>query len=72
MSRHWQEYGKKHKEKNRSRKKARRKMEKAGLASKGDGKDVHHKNGDATDNRRSNLAVTSRKKNRGHNRKRGG
>jgi hypothetical protein len=63
MSRHWQEYGKKHKPKNRARKKARRLMEKAGKVRKHDGKDVHHKNG--MSNHRSNLAVASRSANRG-------
>ena len=44
---------------------ARRKMLKAGLAEKGDKRDVHHRNRNPEDNRSSNLAVTSRKKNRG-------
>ena len=35
------------------------------------GQDVHHKNGDATDNRRSNIVATSRKWNRSHNKKGG-
>lgn len=48
-----------------SRNSARRKAVKAGIASKGDGRDVHHKNRNPMDNRRSNLSVTSRKKNRG-------
>ncbi len=43
---------------------ARRKMMKAGKVRKGDGKDVHHKNGNPNNNSRSNLAVTSKKKNR--------
>ena len=47
------------------RNKARAIMVKAGKAAKGDGKDVHHKNGNPKDNKRSNIAVTSRKKNRG-------
>jgi len=43
---------------------ARRAAMKAGLVKKGDGKDVHHKNGNTLDNSRSNLMVTSRSKNR--------
>jgi len=43
---------------------ARRKMKKLGLVKKGDGKDVHHKNGNAIDNRKSNLAIMSKSKNR--------
>jgi hypothetical protein len=46
------------------RNKARRMMIKAKRASKGDGKDVHHKNGNASDNRKSNLAIMSKSKNR--------
>jgi hypothetical protein len=41
---------------------ARRKMERAGRVSKGDGKDVHHKNG--MSNHSSNLAVLPRSVNR--------
>ena len=44
---------------------ARRKMVKSGLASKGDGRDVNHRNRNPTDNRSSNLSVTSQKANRG-------
>jgi len=43
---------------------ARRAMEKAGKVSKGDGKDVDHKNGNPQDNRKSNLNVMSKSKNR--------
>jgi hypothetical protein len=43
---------------------ARRKMIKAGKAKKGDGKDVHHKDGNPRNNKRSNLAVSSKSKNR--------
>jgi len=43
---------------------ARRKMEKAGKVSKGDGKDVSHKNNDTSDNRMSNLKAQSPSKNR--------
>lgn len=39
-------------------------MEKAGKVSKGDGKDVDHKNGRPTDNRKKNLSVTSKRANR--------
>ena len=41
---------------------ARRKMERAGRVSRGDGKDVHHKNG--MSNHSSNLAVLPRSVNR--------
>ena len=54
------------KAKRASRNKARRKLEKAGKVSKGDGKDVDHKNGNAKDNRTSNLSVKSRKSNRSY------
>jgi hypothetical protein len=47
-----------------SRNAARRKMEKAGKVRKGDGKDVAHKNNNAKDNRKSNLSVQSKAKNR--------
>jgi hypothetical protein len=43
---------------------ARRKMEKAGKVSKGDGKDVSHKNNRTGDNRMSNLKAESPSKNR--------
>lgn len=43
---------------------ARRAMIKAGKARKGDGKDVMHKNGNPNDNRKSNLKIGSKKKNR--------
>lgn len=44
---------------------ARATMEKAGAAKKGDGKDVHHKNGKPTQNAKSNLRMESKSKNRG-------
>ena len=47
-----------------SRNKARRAMVKAGRVRKGDKKDVHHSNGRPTDNRRGNLRVMSRSRNR--------
>jgi len=43
---------------------ARRKMEKAGKVSKGDGKDVAHKNNRTGDNRMANLKVQSPSSNR--------
>lgn len=46
------------------RNKARRQMIKAGRAKKGDGKDVAHLNNNPRDNRKSNLAVQSKAKNR--------
>jgi len=51
-----------------SRNAARAKMEKAGRVSKGDGKDVAHKNNNPKDNRKSNLAVQSKSTNRSHTR----
>lgn len=47
-----------------SRNKARRKMEKAGKVSKGDGKDVAHKDNNPKNNSRSNLKTQSKSKNR--------
>ena len=44
---------------------ARAIMAKAGKVKKGDGKDVHHKDHDTTNNGKSNLKVISRKLNRG-------
>lgn len=48
------------------RNKARRKMIASGRARKGDGKDVHHKNG--MSNSSSNLGIISKSKNRGFKR----
>lgn len=48
-----------------SRNAARALMVKSGKASKGDGKDVDHKNRNANDNSPGNLRVVSQKKNRG-------
>lgn len=42
----------------------RRAAVKAGSASKGDGKDVHHKNGNTSDRSAKNVSVISRSKNR--------
>ena len=53
-----------------SRNKARAQMMKAGKVHKGDGKDVAHKNGNALDDRMSNYAVQSKKKNRSYARTR--
>jgi hypothetical protein len=47
-----------------SRNKVRREAERDGRVSKGDGKDVDHRNGNPRDNRRSNLRVVSRSANR--------
>ena len=58
------EYGKKTIKDRVARNAARRAMVRAGRAKKGDGKDVDHKNGNPTDNRKSNLSVVSRSKNR--------
>ena len=55
-----------------SRNKARAKLVKTGAVRKGDGKDVAHKNDNPMSNGRKNLAVQSRKKNRGHGRSPGG
>ena len=46
---------------------ARRKMEKAGKVSKGDGKDVDHKNMNTANNNKSNLRVQSKSVNRARN-----
>jgi hypothetical protein len=43
---------------------ARSKLEKAGKVSKGDGKDVDHKNGNPNDNSSKNLRVQPKSKNR--------
>jgi len=46
------------------RNKSRRTLAKQGLVHKGDGKDVHHRNNNPSDQDRSNLAVISKSKNR--------
>lgn len=43
---------------------ARRIMKMVGRATKGDGKDVHHKDGNPLNNKRSNLKVENKSKNR--------
>jgi hypothetical protein len=58
-------HGKDDQKKNRaSRNAARRKAQTKGRVRKGDGKDVHHRDGNPRNNRAENLAVMSRKKNR--------
>jgi hypothetical protein len=47
-----------------SRNKARRKMVKSGKAKKGDGKDVHHKDGNPKNNARKNLTIMGKSLNR--------
>ena len=54
----------KQKKRRAQRNAARAKMIKAGKAKKGDGKDIHHKDGNTANNKSSNLAVTSKAKNR--------
>lgn len=51
-------------EKNNSRKRARYALEKGGVVTKGDGKDVDHKDGNPLNNKRSNLKVTTKTSNR--------
>ena len=59
---------KRHRREMAGRKEARAKLKKEGKVKAGE--DVHqHKNGDATDNRRSNIEATSRKYNRSRNKK---
>jgi hypothetical protein len=52
-----------------SRNAARKTMAKAGKVRKGDGKDVDHKDGNPRNNKRSNLRVTTKAKNRSVKRK---
>jgi hypothetical protein len=54
------------KKKRAARNAARATMKKAGKVRKGDGKDVAHKNGNPKDNRKSNLKVQSKSKNRSY------
>ena len=51
---------------------ARSKMVKKGLARKGDGKDVEHKNHNTADNSNGNLKMMSKSRNRAKNLGRGG
>ena len=46
-----------------SRNRARRKMSTLGKAKKGDGKDVHHKDGNPLNNSSGNLTLMSKSKN---------
>jgi len=50
-----------------ARNRARRKAIKAGRAKRGDGTDVHHKDGNPRNNAYSNLSIRSRKANRSDN-----
>ncbi len=52
------------KRKRANRNQARRIMTKAGVVRRGDGKDVHHVNGNTRDNRRKNLRAVPASKNR--------
>ena len=52
------------KKKRTMRNKARRMASKAGLVKKGDGKDVHHRDGNAMNTIRGNLSVKAASKNR--------
>jgi hypothetical protein len=54
----------KQKKRRAMRNKVRRLMERAGKVKKGDGKDVHHKDGNPLNSKRSNLSVKTKSKNR--------
>jgi len=54
----------KQKKRRAQRNAARNKMTKGGKVTKGDNKDVHHKDGNTKNNSSKNLKVTSKKKNR--------
>lgn len=58
------QWTKKAKKERASRNGARRSAVKSWKAKKGDWKDVHHKNGNPRDNKKSNLAVVTKKYNR--------
>ena len=58
------------KKKRNMRNKASRIAIKAGLVKRGSTKDVHHKDGNALNNKRSNLSVVSARKNRSYPRTR--
>lgn len=49
-----------------SRNAARAELAKSGKVRKGDGKDVNHRNGNPTDNKKSNLQVQSKSANRSY------
>lgn len=72
--REYETYHKSAKQKRRraQRNSARRKMEKAGRVSKGDGKDVDHANHNTADKSTKNLKVMSKSRNRAKNLGRGG
>jgi|TARA_R110002020_G_scaffold76170_1_gene193314 hypothetical protein len=55
---------KKQKKRRAARNASRAEMKKRGKVSKGDGKDVHHKDGNPKNKKASNLKVTSKSKNR--------
>lgn len=63
-NKHKYRVGKKANEKSKYRKRARRKLEKAGRVRTGDGKEVDHKDGNVRNNSLSNLRVVSKKTNR--------
>ena len=65
--------GKEKQKKNRAaRNSSRTAMKKKGKVSKGDGKDVHHKDGNPKNKKASNLKVTSKTKNRSFKRTKSG
>lgn len=53
-------------ERNNSRKRIRYAMEKGGVVSKGDGKDLDHKNGNPMDNKKSNIRAVPKSVNRSY------
>lgn len=57
-------YDAKRKAANRARKRARYALEKEGRVSRGDGKDVDHKDGNPKNNSKNNLRVIGRRANR--------
>tara|TARA_R110000751_G_scaffold283464_1_gene386841 strand:- start:328 stop:591 length:264 start_codon:yes stop_codon:yes gene_type:complete len=64
-------HGKEKQKKNRAARNASRAlMIRNGKASKGDGKDVHHKDGNPRNKKSSNLKITSKAKNRSFSRTR--
>ena len=61
-------HGSDEQKKNRAaRGRARYKIEQSGRAKKGDGKDVHHRDGNPNNNSSKNLSVTSKSYNRSKN-----
>lgn len=71
MSRNYKDEYKKFQSSTKSKKdragrnRARRRLMATGAVSKGDGKDVHHRDNNPQNSSRSNLQVTSKKRNRG-------